>query len=250
MEEFIILIVVIFLAVLTNSTFGFGFNIVSMSLLTLYFDLAFVAPLIPLLALSTNLLVVYRSRKEIKYKSIAFLILAATIGVPIGIWISRYSTQDPFYNQLVRTTIGCLIIGIALFNLLVPKVPHLKDSKTAPIFGFLSGVMGGSFNITGPPIVIYGLFRRWDPQVFRATLQGFFVYVNSLIILGHSYAGNMNDPRLGYFYLAAVPMILIATPIGKRINRSFEDPKEFRKYVYYIMLVLGTVMILKAFDYI
>lgn len=250
MEEVVLLIFIIFLAVLTNSTFGFGFNIVSMSLLTLYFELPFVAPLIPLLALSTNLAVVYKARKEIRYKSIVILILAATIAVPIGIWISTYSAQDPIYNRLVRTSIGFLIIGIALFNLLIPVVPHFKGNKAAPIFGFLSGLMGGAFNIMGPPIVIYGLFKRWDPQVFRATLQAYFVYVNSLIIAGHFCAGNLNNTQLVYFYLAALPVILIGNPIGKYINSQFEDPKLFRKYVYYIMLVLGIVMILKAFDYL
>ncbi|MGH1336141.1 MAG: sulfite exporter TauE/SafE family protein [Aureispira sp.] len=250
MEDFILLILVIFLGVLTNSTFGFGFNIVSMSLLTLYFELPLIAPLIPLLALTTNLWIVIRSRREIKYKSIAVLILAASVAVPIGIWISTYSAQDPIYNCWVRTTIGSLIIGIALFNLLIPVVPHFKGNKAAPFFGFLSGLMGGSFNITGPPIVIYGLFKRWDPQVFRATLQAFFVYVNSLIIIGHLYAGNLSNPQLRQFYFAALPVILIGTPIGKYINSRFEDPKRFRKYVYYIMLVLGTVMILKAFDYL
>ncbi len=250
MEGILILLGVITLAVLTNSTFGFGFNIVSMSLLTLYFELPFVAPLIPLLALTTNLAVVYRARQEIRYESIALLILAATVAVPIGIWISTYSAQDPFYNRLVRTAIGSLIIGIALFNLLVPVVPYLKGNKAAPIFGFLAGLTGGSFNITGPPIVIYGLFKRWDPQVFRASLQAFFVYVNSLIIVGHLYAGNIKDTKLGYFYLLALPIIFIGNPIGKAINAQFDDPQRFRNYVYYIMLVLGTVMILKAFDYI
>lgn len=250
MEEYIVLIFVIFLGVITNSTFGFGFNIVSMSLLTLYFEVPFVAPLVPLLSLSTNLVIVVKARKEIKYKSITLLIIFSTIAIPIGIWISKYSAQDPFYDQLVRTIIGGLIIGIALFNLFIPVVPHLKGKKAAPIFGFMAGLMGGAFNITGPPIVIYGLFKKWDPQIFRATLQGFFVYVNVLIVIGHIYAGNMNDSKLAYFYLAAFPIIIIGTPIGKYINSQFENPELFRKYVYYIMLVLGSIMILKAFGII
>lgn len=250
MVEFLVLIIVIFLGVMTNSTFGFGFNIVSMSLLTLYFKLSLIAPLIPLLALSTNIWIVIRARKEIKYRSIAILILAATIAVPIGIWISTYSSQDPIYDRIVRTTIGLLIIGVALFNLLVKKVPYFKGNKAAPFFGFLAGLMGGSFNITGPPIVIYGLFKRWDPQVFRATLQAFFIYVNTLIIIGHLYAGNLSNSKIFYFYWAAVPVILIGTPIGRYINRQFKDPRRFRKYVYYIMLVLGIIMILKAYGYL
>jgi uncharacterized membrane protein YfcA len=250
MVEFIFLVTIVFLAALTNSTFGFGFNLVSMSLLTLYFDLAFIAPLIPLLLLSTNLVIVYRARKEIRYRSITMLMLGATLAIPIGLWIGQLSSQDPTYECIVKVIVGLLLIGLAIFNLLAPTMPHIKTDKAAPIFGFFSGLFGGAYNMTGPPIVIYGLVKHWDPQAFRATLQGYFTYVTTLLILGHLYAGNMNNPKLGYFYLGALPAVLIAAPIGKYINGKFKDPDAFRKYVYYIMLVLGGVMILKAFNYI
>lgn len=250
MGEFIFLVVIIFLAGLTNSTFGFGFNLVSMSLLTLYFDLAFIAPLVPLLLLSTNLVIVYRARKEIKYKSIAMLMLGAALAIPIGLWIGDMSSQDPIYERIVKVIVGVFLIGLAIFNLLAPTMPYIKTNKIAPAFGFLSGLFGGAYNITGPPIAIYGLFKKWEPQVFRASIQGYYTFVTILIILGHLYAGHMNDPKLGYFYLGALPTVLIAAPVGKYINSKFEDPAAFRKYVYYIMLILGTVMILKAFDYI
>ncbi len=239
--EFIFLVSIIFLAALTNSTFGFGFNLVAMSLLTLYFDISFIAPLIPLLFLSTTLLIVIRSRKEIKYKSIIQIMIGASVAVPIGIAVAKYGNA-----QVVKITIGSIIVALALFNLFAPKMPHLKDNRYASLFGFVSGLFGGAYNITGPPVVIYGLFRQWDPQAFRATMQGYFTYVTMLIILTHWYAGNFNNEKIGYFYLGALPAVLIATPIGKYINQKFDNPEAFRKYVYYIMLVLGIVMIAKA----
>lgn len=239
--EYIFLIAIIFLAGLTNSTFGFAFNLVAMSLLTLYFDISFIAPLIPLLFLSTNLVIVIRARKEIRYKSIVRIMIGASFAVPIGIWIAKYGDE-----QLVKIIIGISIVALALFNLLAPKMPYLENNRYAPVFGFFSGLFGGAYNISGPPVVIYGLFRQWDPQAFRATMQGYFTYVTVLIIISHWYAGNFNDPKIGYFYLAALPAVLISTPIGKYINAKFDNPEAFRKYVYYIMLVLGAVMVAKA----
>jgi hypothetical protein len=29
--------------------------------------------------------------------------------------------------------------------------------------------------MNGPPLVIYGALRRWTPERFRATLQGYFL---------------------------------------------------------------------------
>ena len=243
MGEFIFLAIVIFLAGLSNSTFGFA--MVSMSLLTLHFPLSFIAPLIPLIFISTNIFIVLRCWREIEWKSIALLLLGSSIAVPIGVSLSNKESE-----VLVKTVIGIFLIGFGLFNLLTTTLPHFKTQKTAPIFGFISGLFGGAFNVSGPPIVIYGLFRNWDPQKFRASLQGYFTYTNLLIISLHVYNGNMQNPKLLHYYLIALPIVLIATPIGKRINQSFKNPKKFQQVIYYLMLIFGTMMILKAYKFI
>jgi uncharacterized membrane protein YfcA len=44
--------------------------------------------------------------------------------------------------------------------------------------------------------------------------------------------------------------MIIAVPIGKKINSFIPNPPAFNKYVYILMLISGFVLIFKAFRYI
>ena len=57
--------------------------------------------------------------------------------------------------------------------------------------------------MNGPPLVIYGALRRWSPQHFRATLQGYFLPA-SLAGLG-GYSGRRPlDARGGRVFTSGV----------------------------------------------
>jgi hypothetical protein len=43
--------------------------------------------------------------------------------------------------------------------------------------------------MNGPPLVIYGSMRRWSPQHFRATLQGYFLPASIIGMSGYRLAG-------------------------------------------------------------
>ncbi len=39
--------------------------------------------------------------------------------------------------------------------------------------------------MNGPPLVVYGGMRRWSPQHFRATLQGYFLPASVIGMAGY-----------------------------------------------------------------
>jgi len=240
MYQGVLLIGIIFLAALVNSTFGFGFALVSMSVLSLFFDLALIGPLIPLFLLTNNVLIVWRSWENIRFKSIVFLIMSAGVAIPIGVWLSVYGDEG-----VIKTLLGSFLIFFALFNLVVSQLPHLRQ-RWAPVFGFISGFFGGAYNIAGPPIAIYGLFRQWAPKVFRATIPAYYTFVTVIIILNHWYFDHYDDYRIAWYYCLGMPMSFVAVPMGKWLNGQFRNPVAFQQYIYYIMIILGGVMILKA----
>ena len=43
--------------------------------------------------------------------------------------------------------------------------------------------------MNGPPLVIYGALRRWSPQYFRATLQGYFLPATLAGLIGYAATG-------------------------------------------------------------
>ena len=80
-------------------------------------------------------------------------------------------------------------MGYGAYNLLRPGLPALRSEAWAYPFGFAAGVLGSAYNTGGPPVIIYGTMRRWPPAHFRATLQGFFLFTNIFVLVGHGLAG-------------------------------------------------------------
>ena len=39
--------------------------------------------------------------------------------------------------------------------------------------------------MNGPPLVVYGVLRRWQPAQFRATLQGYFLIASVVGMAGY-----------------------------------------------------------------
>lgn len=241
MDTTVYLVIIIFLGSLVNSTFGFGFALTTMPLLSLFLELNTIGPLIPLWFLTAGCYIVFRGRKEVQIKSVIPLALSATLIIPIGVYLNKYGPE-----LIIKIVLGLFIVAFSIYNLKAPTLPKLTTNKTAPFFGALSGLCAGASNISGPPAVIYASLREWEPNVFRVTLQAYFLYVNCIVISSHIYVGSYNNSLIGFYYLSALPFMLLAIPIGKKINSSIPDPKIFNKYVYMLMLISGILLISKA----
>ena len=138
------LIVIIFLSSLINSTFGFGFALVSMPILSLVFDLSILGPLIPLLFLVGSMIIVIRNWKLIQFKSTFIIVFTAMIFIPIGVYLGKYGD-----GRMIKAILGISIILFALYNLLLPKIPHLKRSLIQEYSTFANIIRSRRLNIVG-----------------------------------------------------------------------------------------------------
>ena len=84
--------------------------------------------------------------------------------------------------------------------------------------------------MNGPPLVIYGSLRRWCPQHFRATLQGYFLPASLAGLWGYRLAG-LWTPAVNRFYLLSLPLVILATFLGRAINRRL-DAHRFVRLVH------------------
>ena len=122
--------------------------------------------------------------------------------------------------------------------------PRLKHPAWAYGFGFLAGVLGGAYNTSGPPVVIYGNCRRWPPAEFKGNLQGFFLVNDLLVVAGHALSRNLAPPVLRD-YLIALPALALGLFVGSKLDQRL-DPELFRKVVLVLLVVMGLRMLLFA----
>ena len=235
----IIVLPIIFIATLTRSTFGFGDAMVGMPLLTMVIGLSTATPLVGLMGITASATILIKHWRDVHFKSVWPLIVYTLIGIPIGILLLK-----GLYENVMKSVLAFVIIIFSLYKIFKPKLFALANDKLACVFGLCAGILGGAYNTNGPPVVIYGTLRQWDPEKFRATLQGYFLPTGSLIAIGHCVGGFWTKTVL-LNYLISLPVILIAILLGGMLNRRIPKAK-FDNYVYIFLVILGTCLLIST----
>src|SRR5690606_37191986 len=89
----------------------------------------------------------------------------------------------------LRRTLGIVLIAYALHGLAASRPLHIDGRGWAWPFGFVAGCLGGAYNTSGPPVVVYASAQPWDARQLRATLQGYFIFASLMIAGSHGLAG-------------------------------------------------------------
>lgn len=235
--EVFLLISVVFCAVLTQSISGFGVALVAMAFLPGLLGIQVAAPLVALVALTLEAVLLLRYRLSLNLRAVWPMVMASFIGIPIGVWGLKGLDED-----LVLAFLGIVIAGYALYALFQFRLPELRHPLWAYGAGFLAGVLGGAYNTSGPPVVVYGDCKGWGPTEFKANLQGFFLLSDLFVVLNHAVGSNFTA-EVWVFYLWCLPAIAAGIFSGLIIGRRL-DSAVFRKVVLVLLVVLGLRLVL------
>lgn len=232
---------VVFVATLIRSTLGFGEALVAVPLLALRTPIAVAAPLAVLISVVVAAVILIQDHRRVQVRSAAGLILSSLLGIPLGVWLLLHLD-----GRLVKLALGVVIIAFSVYTLAGNKRLHLERDHRGWLIGcgFLSGILGGAYGMNGPPLAVYGSLRRWSPQHFRATLQGYFLPVSLLGLLGYGVTGVWNAAVTRYFLLS-LPVVAIAILLGRTINARMKDHGFFR-FVFAGLIVTGGILIAQA----
>jgi uncharacterized protein len=234
-------LLVVFFATLIRSTFGFGEGLIAVPLLALSLPIEVAAPVVVLLSITISALVVAQDWRKIHLRSTGWLLAPTFLGIPLGIALLTSTHQ-----HLVKAALAILILAFSGYFLLGSKPPQLHDDSRGWLLGcgFLAGVLGGAYGMNGPPLVIYGAMRRWSPQHFRATLQGYFLPASIVALAGYWLAG-LWVPAVTHFYLISLSVALPAIFLGRAVNQRLRGDA-FLKYVHLGLVCVGVLLLIQA----
>ncbi len=232
-----------FIATLVRSTLGFGESLIAVPLLIVILPVTVAVPLSVLLSIVIALVVVIQDHRKIHLYSAKWLIIFALLGIPLGLLLLVYGSE----NQ-VKFGLGAAITGYALYALWRKNGPQLKTDHKGWLFacGFLSGVLGGAYGLNGPPLIVYGNMRQWDAKQFRATLQAYFLPVSFAGVIGYWIKDLLNADVFRYF-MVALPAAIPAIFLGRYLNHRLNNESFFR-YVYLGLLCIGISILFGAFN--
>jgi uncharacterized membrane protein YfcA len=234
-------IIVIFVATLIRSTFGFGEALIAVPLLALRIPVAVAAPLAVAMSVVIAGVIVVHDWRKIEVRSAAWLVGSALAGIPLGLWL-----LERVNDRVVKAILGGIIATFSLYSLAAKTRLHLERDRRAWLLGagFCSGILGGAYGMNGPPLVVYGSLRRWSPQQFRATLQGYFLPASLAGLIGYIALGLWGSAVTRYFLLS-LPGAIAAVLVGRALNRRLRGDV-FLRFVYLGLLAIGAVLIAQA----
>ena len=229
----------VFLSTFVRATFGFGDAVIAMPLLALVIDIRTATPLVALVGNTIALLIFWKAWKSVHLKSAWKLVSSAVLGVPIGILLLKTA-----YVARVKLLLGVVIIAFSVFELVRPKFHLDGEGKSPFLFGFLGGILGVAYNTSGPPVVIYGALRRFPPNVFRATLQGYFLPTGLVVLLGHGLSG-LRTWEVIRVYLCYAPLVLASVILGSKFSGVF-PLERFQKWIHLLLIAIGSFLLIEV----
>jgi len=233
------IILILFVATLIRSVFGFGEALIAVPLLALVMPVEVAAPLDVLVSITIAFLILLQDWRLVHLRDAGRLVLSTLFGIPLGLLLLRLAPESA-----VKTILAVIIIAFSTYSLTGRHTRELKDDRFAWLFGFNAGILGGAYGMNGPPLAIYGALRRWTPAHFRATLQGYFLPASVAGMAGYAFAG-LWTPAFIHFYLVSLPGVVIAILLGRTLNRRMHAT-QFTSYVYIGLTAIGVVLLLQA----
>ncbi len=236
MGSIIEIIVVMFIATLFRTAFGFGEALIAVPLLALVIPVKVASPVAVFASIAVAAFIVFKDWRHIHLRSVGWLFLSTVFGIPVGVYLLKTGSE-----AATKSILACIILFFSGFSIFYRGRFSLKSEKFAWLFGFCAGVFGGSYGMNGPPLAIYGSLRGWSPDRFRATLQGYFLPASILGMCGYGFAG-LWSVEVSRLILWSLPAIAFGIFMGRRLNRRMNAAR-FSRLLHFVLFFVAVILL-------
>lgn len=190
---------------------GFAFSLILLGMVGLLAiaPITDVANVCSILTLVNAAVFLHTARPQFEIRVLGPTLLASLTGVVIGVLLLNW--LDDTVVHILSMLLGITIIACAAI-LVLNRAALAKQSPTSSFiaFGTLSGVLGGLFSTSGPPLV-HHFYRQpiAHPRILEALIAVFAA--NSLLRLAMMLHAGRFSANAIYLSLEIVPLILLQT---------------------------------------
>ena len=235
----ILVALIILLASSIKGLTGFGFALTSLPLLSIFLEPKTAVPLITMCSVFLDGYTLYEARKQVRYREIIPLVLSGITGMILGTYF--LVSLD---SQIIKLCIGVVTVLFAAASMMGMRheIPNVKLASV-PV-GLVSGILGGSMSISGPPIVLFFNNQNIEKTVFRANLIAYFFSLYVATVPAYLF-GNLITTSLVSSSAIMVPIMFIGATLGIKLSKKV-DETVFKKIALMLVLVTGLMAILTA----
>ena len=230
---------IIFLAAIVRGFSGFGFSLLTITALSLFYPPVEIIPSIFMLELAASANLLPSIWKDIHWKSLGPLTVGCLVATPVGVWALAHVAPAPMQIAL---SIFVLVATYLMWRGFALKT--MPGPIASTMAGAASGLSNGAFGIGGPPVILFYFASPAGNVAGRASLVAFFLATDIIGLANQSVHGLITwDTAVRA--LIFLPALLAGVWVGARSFKG-TDPETFRKYVLGILAFLAVVILLKA----
>lgn len=191
-----------FAAGLIRGFAGFGSGMIMVAVLLSLYPPMLAMPTVLFTELVLSLVMLPAAMPHIRWRLILPMAIAAAVVAPLGVWVLGGLNQES--AKLLASAMILVFVALALLK----KTTGEGVGRAAVLrAGAFSGFMGGVAGMTGPPVVGLLLRMQLPPRQIRATLIGYFVIIDGLLLLNFSLHGAGGLDYLGLGLVVLLPLI-------------------------------------------
>ena len=233
-----VLIIIVLVASLLQTSTGYGFSIVGTPFLLLIYPAHMAIQINIILSICLSAFMIFKIRKEIDKSLLVRLIKGSVMGLIFGIFIYLF-----FDIQLLKMTVGALILFLTI--LLILKLTINRTQNKDFITGGISGLLTTSIGVPGPPLLLYFSGAGIDKTTLRSTTLAYYLFVYFVsLVMQISFGGTSKETWI--FSLIAIPPLFAGIILGQLFFKWISQ-KVFRIITYIILMFTGVYLLVTSF---
>jgi uncharacterized membrane protein YfcA len=182
---------------------GFGFGLVSMSLMPLVIPIKQAAAISTIFSLLATVATFVRHFREYNWRLGLTFLICVCAGVPAGVYF-----LDRASETVLLRILGVMMLVFAGREFLLSKQPKAIPGFLTIPMGLFSGGLSGAFNLGGIPTAAYAYSHPWTRGQIMAFLQVMITSSSLLRIFCYKKFGMLSQFSLLNGLLLLVPLYL------------------------------------------
>jgi hypothetical protein len=224
---------------IAKSGLGGSISLISVPLMTIAMPLSQALAIILPILIFSDLIAVYRFRKEFDLSTLKLIIPFAGIGIIIGSLGFSYFSED-----LLKIIVGVMGFLFAGHYFLFKKNKEEKSNKNffkGGISSMIAGFTSFCVHAGGTPTSIYLLPLRMKKEIYVGTRVIFFTFVNLIKFPFYIKLSMINFETFKQSIIL-FPLAVVGIFIGYQILKII-DEKLFYNIIYVLVLISSTKLI-------
>jgi uncharacterized membrane protein YfcA len=235
----LVILSIIFLSGIVKGTTGFGFALFSLPLLAHFIPIKTLIPVLTLFNLFSSSQIVLQSHQLRIKKSIVLLSVTGIAGIVCGSIMLKFMPDK--WLKLLASVVLIILSAMFLTGYRF-KIRKLKRGNA--IAGIVSGFLGGSLAVSGPPLALFLTSLKLDTENFRNTFAWFSIVTASVATADYIKIGIVHLVTFKIFFIS-LPGLILSIWLGNVISRKI-PVKIFYTGVVTISLMAGILLFLSC----